>query len=239
MREDYPLQSDIADFNIYTSMKGIDVTVGTSLRMDVAESVWSMVQHGFVDLNAKSYEKQDMTHEEFMADALSTGVFKYVATDKDGTAIGYLTVHRGLKNISWIDKDLVLKAQSEVDKEANPFYIGTLVVQPNLRGGTAAKNLLQGALLHFQRENEASGHQALCFFDCADANYPKLGHFIQSVAKPSTGYDGVPISVKQLYEEYWVKDLATGKVEKLGHKPDPIEEALIIDTEHVYAVQLM
>jgi|GEM_PF-7115433 len=210
----------------------VTVTLETS-PLDQAK-LWPIVQVGFVDLNRKSFEKQDMTHEEFVADMESPDVYKYLAYDSEGEPVGYLTVHNGLEHISWVDTEMIRAEQAKVDADATSYYVGTLVVTPEKRGTGAAELLLRGAIRHFSQANATTGHDAEVFFDCAGANHPWLAQFIQSVGNQNESTDGVRISVTNFAESYWAKEgdethFRTGV---------PPEGTAVLDTEHFYAIQL-
>jgi hypothetical protein len=198
------------------------------------EALWSIVQAGFIDLNRKSYEKQDMTREEFEADMDSPDVLKYVAYDSDHNPLGCLTAHMGLDTVTWADKPLLEKAQQETDKPAPPYYVGTVVVPPDQRGTGVAKHILQGALNHFKTELP----DALCFFDCADANYPWLAQFIAKCGEPSEadGFDGIDMKVTEIGKKYWVKGGDDGEAVSVEALPPGTPESDVLDVQHYYSI---
>ncbi|HTB48624.1 MAG TPA: hypothetical protein VK712_00925 [Verrucomicrobiae bacterium] len=217
--------------------EGVNVTVTKDVPIADREALWTMVQDGFQDLNRRSYEKQDMTFEEFSQDMDSPDVLKYIATNADQQPIGCLLVHIGLEGIDWADGDQLLAAQSKVDPAAQPYYITTVVVPPDQRGSEAAASLLRGAFIHFNEVNTKTSQNSLCLFDCADANYPWLADFIaKSANTPVEGYAGVPVEIRELSTEYYVKE-PEGEVVKAKDLPQsPSRE--VVDKQHFYSIEI-
>jgi hypothetical protein len=206
-------------------------------------ALWSIIQNGFVDLNRKSYEKQDMTEEEFNADMQSSDVLKYVAYDADQNPIGCLTAHIGLEDITWMDKAFLAAEQERVDPTATPYYVGTLVVPQDVRGTGVSRNILQAAYLDFTRRNAETGQSSVCFFDCADANYPWLAQFVEKSAEPSEvdGFAGVTIDMREIGQEYWIRPTASPEANpvKVRSLPENSTDVSILDKQHIYAYNLV
>jgi hypothetical protein len=218
----------------------LEADTAVSVSIDVLpadqEVLWPMVQQGFIDLNRKSYEKQDMTYEEFQADMTSPAVLKYVARDSEGKPVGYLTVHSTLASVPWVDDERIRKEQAVVDPAGNPFFVGTLVVPQELRGMGVANDLIRGALRHFKQFNDQSDTDSLVFFDCARANHPWLAEFIEQVANSNQGADGFTAKATEFATEYLTKDV-TGAVVKAEEAPADPED--VLDSEHYYALRII
>ncbi len=217
------------------SPDGVSVVVGREVTQSDKDILWPTIQAGFIDLNRKSYEKQDMTLEEFEADMESPHVLKYIARDEADAPIGILTVHVGLEDISWTNTAPLQEVQDQVDPTATPYYIGTVVVPPDLRGTSTATRLLQGAYLHFQSVNEAQDKHSLAFFDCAEANYPWLGQFAEAVAHKNDEFAGVPATVNELYVDAWVQ--GADSAVKVRESQETASDT-ILDRQHYYAVAI-
>jgi hypothetical protein len=224
---------------LYQTDTGVTVAVHNNIPTDELPQLWDMVHEGFADLNQHAYEQQDMTFEEFLADAESTDVLKYIARSPEGKPIGYLTVHVGLANVGWADTERLQGIQTEVDPIATPYYINTFVVPTDLRGTETARAILHGCMLHFQDVNQATGQNSLCMFDCCNSNYPWLGEFIQKTAAAEGNFPGVAAQVNELYQEYTVKAGPEGtEVAKLQELPKGLPADSILETQHFYALQL-
>lgn len=199
-----------------------------------SEALWEIVQKGFIDLNRKAYEKQDMTREEFDADMTNPDVLKYVAYDADHNPIGCLTVHQGLEEVTWADKGTLEEVQTKYNKPNPPYYVGTIVVPPDQQGSGVAKHLLQAALTHFNNDLP----DALCFFDCADANYPWLAEFVENSAQPSEAdnFKGIKLAVSEIYKKYWIRSEATGEITETYDLPSETSQTKVLDTQHYYSI---
>lgn len=211
------------------------VTVSKDVLPEEKTLFWNMVRDGFTELNRKSYEKQDMTQEELYADLDAEDVLKYIARDANNQPIGLLTVHVGFEGINWTNTTRLEEAQAEKDSDAVPYYVGTLVVPPDMRGSQTAGKLIKGALLHFSDTNLVNDRQSLVFFDCADANYPGLGHFIQKVGSPSKDYPLLNTTVEKLYSDAWVLDHDV--VSKIRETEVPLT-SVVLDIQHYYSITL-
>lgn len=201
------------------------------------EALWAVVQAGFIDLNRKSYEKQDMTREEFDADMSAPNVLKYIAYDADNTPIGCLMAHVGLDDVTWVNRDMIEGVQRNEDMPARPYYVSTVVVPPDLQGAGVATHILQATLIHVRNDLP----NALCFFDCADANHPWLADFIRKSGEPSEedGFPGMDMDVKEIGVEYWVKNDNDASVTKMHDLPEEAEGLHVLDKQHYYAVRFL
>ncbi len=220
---------------------GINVSVITTVEKADQAKLWDIIQPGFEDLNRRSFEKQDMTFEEFQHDMESSGVLKYIAKDGNNELVGCLTVHLGLEDINWLDTKLLENSQHQLDPTATPYYIGTIVVPIKLRGSRIAAHLIQGSFLHFESESQRTSKNSLCFFDCAEANYPNLANFIQRCGQPTSEFKGVPIKVSEIDTNYWINNGENANPEK--YKSDELPQDptsySIIDAQHLYSIELI
>ncbi|MDB5175466.1 MAG: hypothetical protein JWM81_324 [Candidatus Saccharibacteria bacterium] len=237
MGEDIDQQYDIASQKIMELESGLSVTVNPEITPDERDVLWGIIEQGFFDLNRRSYEKQDMTREEFDADLDSAAVVKFISHDKEGKPLGLLTVHKGLEDIVWTDTSAMAAEQAKVDPLASPYYIGTIVVALDAKGSEAASRMLQGAYLHFRNVNERYGRQSVAFFDCADANYPWLGEFAEKASHPTDGFEGVPLHVKEFQQESWVQT-SDGEVAQVTVLPEDAQSYSVLDKQHYYVVTL-
>lgn len=238
MTEDYNPLQDLTSQELIRTEGGMTVEVSKVISDSDRDSIWAMLQAGFVDLNRRTYEKQDMTLEEYQADLESNNVLKYVARSADDTPSGYLSVHVGFDDITWTDTTRLSEEQNKLDPTADPYYIGTLVVLPDARRTETAPKLLQAALTHFKQVNTLTGRNSIVFFDCADANYPWLGNFVKNLALPSADFEGVNTTITELYEEFWVKDNVSGEVSIARELPDENAQCTVLDTQHYYGLTL-
>lgn len=225
----------LAPQEILHTQEGITVSVSTQVEQTDRAALWNMVETGFMDLNRRSYERQDMTHEEFEADLDSQHVLKYVARDKEQNPIGVLTVHVGLDDITWTNTSRLAEAQRQVDERAVPYYVGTLVVPPDMRGTDTASYLVKASFVHFKQVNQATNQNSLVFFDCAHGNYPWLGEFVQKVGSPDDEYPDIKTTVSELYEEYWLAS-GDGSPAVKAMQPQPGQE--VLDSQHHYAISI-
>lgn len=214
---------------------GSTVTVTKDIPAEEYDTLWNMVETGFRELNQKSYEKQDMTRDEFEADINSQHVLKYVARDSSGDLLGLLTVHVGLEDVTWTNTDRLNDVQKGVDSDATSYYIGTLVVPKGLRGTSIARSMLNGALIHFQDVNNATSQNSLLFFDCAEANYPWLGKFVERLGRPSEDHPGLRAQVQELYTDSWIDN---GSAIEYIHNTTGDMNASVVDRQHFYAVSV-
>lgn len=213
--------------------KGMSVAVMSEVPDDAYDDLWEMIQTGFQDLNRKSYEKQDMTQSELFEDLRSNQVLKYIARDQKQRPVGLLTVHAGLDDVTWTDTTKLMQKQNEVDPDATPYYVGTIVVPVNERGSEAATNLIRAALLHFKQTNNKRQEDSIVFFDCAEANYPWLAQFIQSTGLPSEGYPNLQTRVDELYTDTWVR---TANGDMKIHDVRDQTGSKVLDRQHYYAI---
>lgn len=227
---------EIPTQELFTTPEGLNITVTKDIDPAEFDVLWGIVEDGFQELNRKSYEKQDMTREELEADLKSPRVLKYVARDADKGLVGLLTVHIGLEDISWSDVSDLEKAQDKTDPAAKPYYVGTIVVPPSERGTNAASSLIRGALLHFGQVNDAKGYESLVFFDCAEANYPWLGQFIQEVGSPSEQFPDLKTQVTELYADSWV-DNGDEIIKTRRSINEPVPDTMV-DQQHYYAISI-
>jgi hypothetical protein len=203
------------------------------------ELLWDMVQTGFSDLNAHSYDRQSMTREEFIEDTDSPYVLKYVARNKESRPIGYLSVHIGLEDINWTDTTQIAEVQEDIGPGAVPYYIGTLVIPLDERGTSTATLLLQGAARHFREANQKTGHDSLCFFDCAHQNYPWLAQFIEKAAsEPAGEFEGVPIKITELFKEQIKKDPSGAALPLRVRVAPGAPDENILDAQHYYSIKM-
>lgn len=229
-----------------------DGEISVAVTRDIADeedrmALWGMIETGFAALNSRSFELQSMAFDEFIEDVSRADVLKYVARDESGIPIGYMTAHIDMDNISWVNRDLLQAQQDGVDRGADSFFIGTLVVSPERRGSEAIPTLIHAALQHFRDMNAASGRNALCFFDCAQANYPWLAEYVKSLSEPSGDFPGVPVEIRGIGTEYWAEDLTAESLSASGHVVRKLaylsqaEEGMykILDAQYIYAMQLV
>lgn len=119
-----------------------------------------------------------MTQPEFLTDWYDPATLKIVALDPAGRAIGYLTVHLSLKRVSWVPQEPLLAFQRLRNRSGCPVYIGSFVVDPDLRASSVAHRLLACALSGLVRLN-AGATESVAFFDCVPPNtefIPRLAH---------------------------------------------------------------
>lgn len=230
---------EITPKELMSNSEGTVISVTTEVSDADKEKLWKIVQDGFLDLNKRSYDRQDMTYEEFMADMDSPSVLKYIATDENQNPIGYLAARIGLDGIDWADTDTLRAEQSKLDPAAQSYYITTVVVSPDHRGSQTATSLLQGALVHFKKLNTEMSQDSLCFFDCANANHPWLAEFISKVAAaPAKNYAGIPVEVKELFEQQYVKPSQGGDVFKTEGISGENSDYTIVDKQHFYSMRI-
>lgn len=215
--------------------EGVTVSVDTGVPETEQEALWSMVQAGFIDLNRKSFEKQDMTHEELLEDFSSPNVYKYVARDDQSAPIGLLTIHVGFDDIVWTDTQKMREVQDAADPAAVPYYVGTLVVPPDLRGTETATTLLKGAFLHFQQVNQANNMHSLVFFDCADANDPWLAEYVEKTGNEALATLGTHAKVTELDTDAWQQ--TQDGVVKVPYK-EQLDPATVLDKQHYYSIDI-
>jgi len=216
----------------------VTVSVTTNGNPDLTFPLWAMVQSGFRELNRRSFEKQDMTAPEFGHDFRSHRVLKYLAK-RDGHLVGYLTVHVGLDEVTWIDTAPLIDIQASLDSRAAPYYIGTLVVPQELRGGGVVIPLLRAALQHFQAVSHRIDCNSLCFFDCAGANHPGLVIAIRRSARPTARFAGIPITVREISKWYWVKAPQGDTAYKTPAMADGVGQGVsVIDAQYIYSIEL-
>lgn len=192
-----------AQSEIYKSPDNkIRVVASNTLAERDREAVWEIIEQGFQDLNSRAGSKQDMTRLEFEEDVNSPEVYHYVAYGENNEPLGFLNMHWGLDSVQWAPdamKDRMTELQRSVNPNASPLYVGTLVVPENLRAREVTPALIRASYSHWEQLNRTHGN-LLCFFDCAQANYPKLPHLLQFLARPSTRDDfrGVPLQVSEI-----------------------------------------
>lgn len=203
-----------------------------------ASVIWGILQEGFQELNQRSYDKQDMSFGEFTSDMESADVLKFLVRNREDERIeGCMAIHVGLERLTWVDTSRIQEEQDAVDPKAPPYYVTTLVVSKDLRGTETAKRLLQGAMLHFKRTNAQLGEESVCFFDCAEANYPWLGVFVDRSFHPDSSFNGVDVQVKELFTEHWVKKQSGEIIKSLvPANLEHGEEA--VDNQHFYSVKI-
>ncbi len=211
----------------------MSVSVTGEVPEDDYDELWDTVQTGFRDINHKSYEKQDMTRDELLADLQSDQVLKYIARDQDQQPIGLLTVHAGLDNVTWTDTTKLMQKQQEVDPDATPYYVGTIVVPVSERGSEAATNLIRAALLHFGQTNDKRQENSIVFFDCAEVNYPWLAQFIQDTGSPSEEYPDLTTRVEEIYADTWIR---TSEGDVKVHDSQGDMNSDVLDKQHYYAI---
>jgi hypothetical protein len=223
----------------------LSVVVSRELPEEDMQPLWEMIESGFAALNSRSYDKQSMAFDEFLHDVESPDVLKYVAYNQEKVPVGFLTVHAGLEGVDWVDKEMVMNEQAEVDPTAASYYIGTLVVTPDVRGTETAPSLVRAALRHFRDTNEETGQDSLCFFDCAKANHPWLARFVRGMARPTADFEGIPIKIKEIGTEYWAEDLTDEDLANTGHVikkvrtlPDDSAHYNVVDEQHFYSIQV-
>lgn len=180
---------------------GLYVRVSNELNDADKESVWTMIQTGFQTLNNKAGVKQDMTPEEFEADVNSTDVYHYVAYDSSGMPVGFLNLHWGLDSVRWAPDSMKerMNALQKLIGTAEPVYVGTLVIPEELRAGEVTPALVRACYSHWEQLVAERGDM-YCFFDCAEANYPRLPHLLQFLARPSKrdGFPGVALEMNEI-----------------------------------------
>jgi hypothetical protein len=224
---------------VTNTQENISVILSRNLPSTQSDQVWSLLHEGFVDLNSHSREKQDMERDEFDADVQSSNVLKFVAYDMNENPVGALFVHEGLDSVPWIDKNSIQDEQDKVDPEGTPYYVSTIVVGLEHRGTAAAATIIQSAFLYFQKINQESGHNNVCYFDCADANYPWLAEFIgESANRQTEDYPGVPTAVRELFTEYFTQLADQDTLNKVKSEPDQSSGMAVVDKQHFYALQL-
>ncbi len=197
-----------------------------------------MVSKGFSTVNKNSIEKQNMTRDEFDLDISSINVLKYIAKDNNGETIGYMTVHKGLESITWADTEQMHILQLENDPDAETFYIGTMVVEPDQRGLNIAKSLLRSSYKHLHEYNKATGKNSLVFFDCADFNHPGIPLIAKKATNPNKYFEGVNFEIT----EYMTQAIVSTIDFPTDHVRIPLEDAInggyeILDRQHYYYVK--
>ena len=220
-----------------------NVAVSKGVGIGDQERIWSMIGDGFTDLNNRSYQRQSMNKDEFEIDMNSPNVLKYIAYNLDKEPVGFMTIHTGLDDITWINHEELIRRQDEIDPNAESYYIGTLVVPVDLRSKEIAPTLLRAGILHWQKVNIESNRRSLCYFDCAEANYPGLPGFVERIARPSRDFEGVKFEIQEIVRDYWIKNLSTGNTEHYSYVmsdspnlPEDSSEFKIIDKQHFFTL---
>jgi hypothetical protein len=165
----------------------------------------------------------------------SPHVLKYTARARDARLIGLLTVHIGLEDIVWTDTAPLQAIQNETDPTARPYYVGTLVVPPDMRGTDASSAIIQGAFRHFKEANTLGEQQSLLFFDCADANHPWLAQYIQRVGGDPKVNPDVSPTITEQYCYSWVRDGAGVALRETSQLP---ANADVLDKQHYYSISI-
>jgi hypothetical protein len=228
---------DVLDSKRLIEGSGTSIEVMTAVDTEIQEKLWEIVNQGFVELNSKSYEQQDMTREEFDHDMSSDRVLKYLAFHDD-EPVGFLTVHEGLEDIVWADQDKLRQEEHDLEADGTSFYIGTLVVPASLRAGRIASSLLRGSFQHFHTYNGQVGKKSLIFFDCAEANYPGIPDFAMRATQPSGSFRGVNMEMREFQTLVWVRSREdpdrVEQVESSLVNPEVHEE---LDRQHFFVMQ--
>lgn len=221
------------------------VVVSEEVSRNDRDQIWEMVRDGFVTLNSRSAEHQDPTRAELEADMESKDVLKYVAYDQNDKPVGFMTAHVGLEGITWVDESIKAKMaeqQAKTDPKGRPAYVGTLVVPEDLRATEVTPALVRSALLHWHNQINDSNEHFLCFFDCAQANYPGLPLLIKRLARPTQDYAGVPIDIEEIGQvsvtipsdrQFGENDMAHVDPSSSG-----LEEQKITDTQHFFSISI-
>lgn len=140
----------------------------TDVPPEQTEEFLRLYRAAFAPLEVRAAARQSLTDEEFREEMADPGVMKFVAYDSAGDTGAFSMVATDLSVVPWISVPYYAHRFPEHHARGAIYYVGAVVVRPDLQGGPWSKAVLE-EMYRFVAEN-----RAVMAFDCCAYNVEVL-----------------------------------------------------------------
>ncbi|MCW2622738.1 MAG: uncharacterized protein JWL64_2340 [Frankiales bacterium] len=179
-----------------------EVVALTVLDEDTARPFWDLYLQSFGPLRTRAAARQVLHEAEFFAEMTDHRVWKYVARDEQGRAIGLTTLTRDLETVPWISPEYYQGRYPSHFARQAVYYLGFTLVK---RG---SRNVLSFAAMIEAVVERLRADRAVCGYDICAFNNEAM-RFAENI-EAMLNRDGL-VPVERLDSQtYYVADLSTG-----------------------------
>jgi hypothetical protein len=178
------------------------VTALTALDEATARPFWDLYLTSFVPLRTRAAARQVLHESEFLEEMVDARVWKYVARDAEGRAVGLSTLTRDLETVPWISPEYYQARFPQHAARQAVFYLGFTLVQKGTRNVGAFTAMIEAVA---ERVRSSRG---VCGYDICAFNNESM-RFADNIESMLNRGGTVPVERLDT-QTYYVADLSAG-----------------------------
>lgn len=160
-------------------MLKISITIETAMDAQHAAAFYELYLDAFGPLRTRAAARQVLHRDEFFTEMGDERVWKYVAWNEDGEAIGLSTLTQALETVPWISPDYFRHRFPDHAARDAIYYLGFVLAHPN----TERRRVFEEMLLAWRERLIAD--RAICAWDmCAYNRDIGFGDRIENLLRP-------------------------------------------------------
>lgn len=176
------------------------VSALTALDEATARPFWDLYLASFGPLRTRAAARQVLHEDEFFQEMVDPRVWKYVACDADGQAVGLTTLTRDLETVPWISPEYYQARFPQHFARRAVFYLGFTLVQRGTRNVGAFTAMIEAVA---ERVRESRG---ICGYDICAFNNESM-RFADNIESMLNRGRTVPVE-RLDSQTYYVADLS-------------------------------
>jgi hypothetical protein len=140
------------------------ITALTAVDEATARHFWGLYLEAFGPLRARAAARQVLHEDEFFEEMVDPRIWKYVAWDEAGRAVGMTTLTKDLATVPWISPEFYEAHYPEHFARDAVYYLGFTLVQKGSRGVLSFAAMIE-AVVHRLAEARAVCGYDICAFN--------------------------------------------------------------------------
>jgi hypothetical protein len=139
------------------------VTALTAVDEATARHFWRLYLEAFGPLRTRAAARQVLHEDEFLEEMVDDRVWKYIAWDDKGTAIGMTTLTRHLETVPWISPEFYQARYPEHFARQAVYYLGFTLVGKGARGVLSFAAMIEAVVERLAADRAVCGYDICAF----------------------------------------------------------------------------
>jgi hypothetical protein len=179
-----------------------EVTALTALDEATARPFWDLYLASFGPLRTRAAARQVLHEAEFFEEMTDPRVWKYVAWDATGRAVGLTTLTRDLETVPWISPEYYQARYPGHFARQAVYYLGFTLVQKGSRNVLSFAAMIEAVVERLRAD------RAVCGYDICAFNNEAM-RFAENIESMLNRSGLVPVE-RLDSQTYYVADLSAG-----------------------------
>jgi len=139
------------------------VTVHAALDRDTSEPFWDLYLASFGPLRTRAAARQVLHEREFFDEMTDPRVWKYVARDRSGRAVGLTTLTRDLSTVPWISPEYFEARFPRHFARGAVYYLGFTLVEKGTRQVLSFSAMIDAIVEQVRSDRAVCGYDICAF----------------------------------------------------------------------------